>query len=520
MTVFVAALGIALCDERLWHGNWSTMAMWTESVDGQSNTASNPGHQKRHSMRMPVSPLVLSVGIPTFVILITGATFGVYSVFRDDLSSKQTGNLQNKIHSRSLQIMPVLKSNLKTRSKLFPLPKPAVAIIAFVVFAIFIALAVTLVATQLSSTEGGQARPSPSLQNTDQASANTSNGSNDKENNSSSIAAANSTGKSSTNIWIIVGSVIIVVAVIVVVACCCLREKKSDKPTRIQDVEPLKTNIQPATKPRAELPKIIMAPQVQVNTMPNSHLPLASSIFKNGPRGLANLGKSCFLNATLQCLAHVLTLEDRAALTTGNEVERKLAETLALIKDGTEGVVNPRGFLEVLGKYVPQYSNCLGTGQDAKELLTGIIRVCPDLQSLIEHTIQPDTSKLPILFVDHTASSDSLSEALLKMVLTPQPISEYPSKILLICNHIPNHDRQFIASPELTVDGQVYELCATMLYVRGPNNAAHFVACLVFTELTKTRRVVYADDRDIRVGGVELMDKDAYIYFYRRRLDV
>jgi ubiquitin C-terminal hydrolase len=103
-----------------------------------------------------------------------------------------------------------------------------------------------------------------------------------------------------------------------------------------------------------------------------------------GAVGLKNLGNTCFLNASLQCLSNTIPLTDyflgydyrseinkNNVLGTGGKLVTAYAELIKSVWLGNMAVVTPKSFKKRLEKFAPQFAD--GRQHDAHEVLSFLL---------------------------------------------------------------------------------------------------------------------------------------------------
>lgn len=108
------------------------------------------------------------------------------------------------------------------------------------------------------------------------------------------------------------------------------------------------------------------------------------NVGRRGKVGLKNLGNSCYLNSTLQCLSHIplltsyfMSSRSNAHLNvasrdgTGGQLVKEFTSLMCEMWFGSNSVVEPRGLKSQMGRIRPEYSGF--EQHDAHEVVEVII---------------------------------------------------------------------------------------------------------------------------------------------------
>lgn len=160
---------------------------------------------------------------------------------------------------------------------------------------------------------------------------------------------------------------------------------------------------------------LLMGSQEVIPTAPENKTVFVEDLSENKltemlnlPAGLENLGNTCYINATIQCLKTVpeFCKKVRECEVTDASEGSLIAQTLKVVYDSMENhaVVEPTFLVSAILKAIPRFAENQHNGvfqqQDANEFWTELLRLLRKMMKPIENPIQDESSPKYESFID------------------------------------------------------------------------------------------------------------------------
>ena len=143
-------------------------------------------------------------------------------------------------------------------------------------------------------------------------------------------------------------------------------------------------------------------------------------------KGFANLGNTCYMNATLQCILHIPQLMSVILGNSTSDLLKELGKLKSLTRDVNKTVISPKTFRTILMKRCDQFSN--NEQQDAHEFANFLVN---ELCSQVIHIKNLMQSSLQVSISCDECFLDSVNYVM--SYILPVPINNYPRQCLTDC---------------------------------------------------------------------------------------
>ena len=131
-----------------------------------------------------------------------------------------------------------------------------------------------------------------------------------------------------------------------------------------------KTTKSRVAKEKKSLPVLSIKTTKPCVTKEKKVLPISTK-FVCKPQGLINLGNTCYLNATIQCLFHIPSFTNLLLSNVDNSVLRSLHTVRKQMQISTNSPISPNQFKVTIGRLSPRFANF--EAQDAQDFLNVLL---------------------------------------------------------------------------------------------------------------------------------------------------